>query len=355
MKKINTPLKFYFLFGLVIQSIFPMKLFCQNAYSHPWDNDPKAYLTNLATEASKQQVGVQEMLKVTEVTIKELKSKLDATNVRATQDKINKDLIIYKAKLNSLKSTLKDKIKISQSYKSLLTQSLDQIRTFLLKNFPSTHPQASVSIAELNTIHSDSIIKIEEEKKAIHALSISEAIPSTAVFKYDQWIGNRTMFQECKYQSFSDPSKYKGVAAELLFSYTPEEIKKALRGMSYSKGYAFVGKEPGYTYLQLNIEIASDLALQHYGNLNKSFMILKLINGKEIRLINSRFDLGKADILKKTTSISGMYYIDKNDEKALSTSELDSIKLQYATGYEDYVIYNVDFFTRQLACINILK
>ena len=83
-------------------------------------------------------------------------------------------MIVYKAKLNSLKSTLKDKIKISQSYKSLLTQSLEQIRKFLLKNFPSTHPQASVSIAELNTIHSDSIIKIEEEKKGAARLIASD-------------------------------------------------------------------------------------------------------------------------------------------------------------------------------------
>ena len=53
--------------------------------------------------------------------------------------------------------------------------------------------------------------------------------------------------------------------------------------------------------------------------------------------------------------MSGMYYIDKNTEKVLATSELDTMRLNFTSGYEDYVIYNVDFFTRQLACLNAVK
>ena len=50
-----------------------------------------------------------------------------------------------------------------------------------------------------------------------------------------------------------------------------------------------------------------------------------------------------------------MYYINKDDEKLLLSSELDKIKLNFVSGYEDYIIYNVDFFTRQLICINGVK
>jgi hypothetical protein len=103
------------------------------------------------------------------------------------------------------------------------------------------------------------------------------------------------------------------------------------------------------------LNIASDQALKHYGNLEKSVMVVYFINGKELKLVNSRFDAGYVDQVRKYTSMTGVYYLEKPMVKMLMSSEVDKIRLNFASGYEDYVVYNIDFFTRQLTCINASK
>ena len=330
----------------------------QNITAPPWENDPKAFLQNLAVTASKEQIIVQDQIKTTEKNIREINAKLSQTKVASEKALLITNQKSLKKQLSEYQESLKSKIKISQKYKSLLTQSSDQIKDYLFRAFPG---EINIQSAKQNTVtpalsNSNAIqdpkLKNETPTPSVSNPSLAAA---SAPINYKTWIGGGLVNQECKFQINDDATHTRSVVEELLFTYTPDEIKKALRGLSYLKCSAFVGKEPGYTFIQLNIEIASERALQHYGNLDKSFMIAKLINGKEVRLINSRFDSGKSDPVKKMTSISGMFYIDKNDEKTLMSSELDTIRFHYSSGYEDYIIYNVDFFTRQLSCLNSIK
>lgn len=331
---------------------------CQNTTPPLWENDPRAFLQNLAVAASKEQIVVQEQIKGTEKSIREINGKISQTNDAREKAQLIDNQKSLKNQLSGFQETLKSKIKISQKYKSLLSQSPDQIKAYLQKTFPAEKSLLSVPHDSIPSVPVTAIASqnVQPEKGTT---APSEPSPSSmatnAAFDYKSWIGTDLVNKECKFQKNDEVSHTRSVEEEILFTYTPEEIKKALRGLSYIKGSAFVGKEPGYTFIQLNIEIASDRALQHYGNLDKSFMIAKLINGKEVRLINSRFDSGKSDPIRKMTSLSGMFYINKNDEKTLMSSELDTIRFHYTSGYEDYVIYNVDFFTRQLACLNSIK
>ncbi|MEO5583772.1 MAG: hypothetical protein ABIR66_13870 [Saprospiraceae bacterium] len=326
----------------------------QDTASHPWDVDPKSYVQNLATLASKEQILVQEQIKNSNLLIKDLYTKLHNSKDTSLRKQLNITLKSNKIELSNLKTNLKAKIGISKQYKALVNQTPDQIKTYFNNEYLLTD---RIDLPVLPNPPPDTPMT-KNSSKEIPNTTTSRTIsskPASSDFNFEKWISKDIIKNDCAYQTVRDPSKNAALEPELLFAYTPAEIKKALRGIMYIKGYAFVGKEPGYTFLQLNIEIASDLALQHYGNLNKSFMLIKLINGKEIRLINSRFDTGKTDLLKKTSSLSGMYYLNKDDEKSLSGSELDKIRLNFVTGYEDYAIYNIDFFTRQLACINAVK
>ncbi|MEP7321005.1 MAG: hypothetical protein ABI761_03760 [Saprospiraceae bacterium] len=349
--------------GTLVQILFVFVFFCflpfaaksQDTARHPWDIDPKSYVQNLATMASKEQILVQEEIKKSNIDIKELNARILNTSDTNLRKQLNDQLKTNKIDLSNHKINLKAKIEISKRYKSLVNQTPVQIKNYFNNEYLRT--AKVVSPYSSPPLHSDPPVNTNSPKE-IPNTNTSRAANSSLTssdFNFEKWISKEIVKNDCAFQPVHEPSKNTALEPELLFAYTPEEIKKALRGISYIKGYAFVGKEPGYTFLQLNIEIASDLALQHYGNLHKSFMNIKLINGKEIRLINSRFDTGKSDPIKKTTSLSGMYYLDKEDEKSLSSSELDSIRLNFVSGYEDYVIYNVDFFTRQLACINAVK
>jgi hypothetical protein len=355
MIKINPGAQVLLLFFFLLFCFLPLNLKCQDTTSHPWDINPRSYVQNLATLASKEQILVQEQIKNSNNIIKDLNNKIRNTTDTNLRKKLTEDLKYNKNQLNNLKTNLKAKIGISKQYKELATQAPVRIKAYFDNEY--LHAAKIALPAPSPSLPADTLVNFNSSKEISSPTASKQIVPKPIAsdFKFEKWISKDIVKYECAFQTSHDPAKNAALEPELLFAYTPEEIKKALRGLSYIKGYAFVGKEPGYTFLQLNIEIASDLALQHYGNLNKSFMNIKLINGREIRLINSRFDTGKSDPVKKTTSLSGMYYLNKEDEKSLSSSELDKIRLNFVSGYEDYMIYNVDFFTRQLACINTIK
>jgi hypothetical protein len=358
-------------FFLIVSSY----LSAQNQMNIDWQQYPKAYVENMASEASREQILVQNAIKDLKADIKDLKTQRSKTKDANLKSELKKSIDDKEYALYLQQNDLKLKIIQSKKYRDMLSLSADDLKARLALD----HPNTLTSGAARDTL------KLDKTTEITHEAATEKKSPKTEVLleeskgtrnvpgeikpkeplpnheeanvkreKFDDWIPITPVNQTCNYQSISLEGN-KAIQSELLFTYTPEEIKKHLRGTPYSKGTAFIGREPGYTYMQIDIEIASDLALQYYGNLSKSFIIVKLINGKEVRLINSRFDAGKIDPKKRTTTMSGMYYIDKNTEKVLATSELDTMRLNFTSGYEDYVIYNVDFFTRQLACLNAVK
>jgi hypothetical protein len=338
--------------------VIPSFVIGQESLVNPWDADPKTYVQNLAILASKEQIRVQDQIQYSNAQIKDLDSRISRTKDSNLKAQWTNDLKSKKLELTNLKNELKSKINNSKQYKLLLSQTPDQIRTYFNNQPILKNQNAQTNQKTIPSKPSDESVSIRPDlNQSTVSNPPKSAIPSPvgSPILYEKWIGQHHVKSDCTFQSLPNSPRNSSLEPELLFTYTPEEVKKILKGVSYMKGYAFIGKEPGYTFLQLNLEIASDLALAHYGNLNKSFMIIKLINGKEIRLINNRFDTGKTDPVKKTTSLSGMYYINKDEEKLLLSSELDKIKLNFVSGYEDYIIYNVDFFTRQLICINAVK
>jgi hypothetical protein len=311
-------------------------------------------MEEMAITASKFQINTQDQIKIATDEIKSLESSYSSHSTKTEREKIRIQILTKKESLKDLKLELKSRIQTSKTYKELLGQSDETIQAYILQH-PDEHrayalsPNANVpAIPEvLRTPDSDPKENIKKSKPTdgvpmnlidgwYHSQS---AIPYQPVTKYP-----------CAFQS-GLAAENKAMQPELIFSYTPDEVKDYFKETDYSQGWGFIGIEPGYTYFQLNLEIASEQALLHYGNLGKSFIVVRLINGKEIRLINSRYDSGTIDRKQKSTRFSGVYFIDKNAEKLLASTEVDTMRLNLVTGYEDYTIYNIDFFTRQLACI----
>ena len=314
----------------------------------------RKYIQELAIAASAEQIAAQDEVKNIEASAKQLESHLKSITDKNEKVRLNTDLEKTKHNLSSAQSLLKNKIAASRKFKNLLslndTKFLAEVRKQnLMPPGPAT-PSASLKPTETITtkkvsVKSDSIIPVSTNQ--IHK-------PDESPEKNITPPRNESPEAECIFQVIGDRKKT-AMEPEILFTYTPEELKKHLKGIPYSKGWAFIAREPGYILLQLNMEIASEQALDYYGNLSKSFITIKLVNGKEVRLINSGYDSGKIDRFKKVSIISGIFNIDKPAEKILMSSEVDTIKLNLISGFEIYTIYNVDFFTRQLSCINSLK
>ncbi|MEP7269162.1 MAG: hypothetical protein ABI844_16195 [Saprospiraceae bacterium] len=340
------------------------------------EQNPREYVQYLATEASIKQIEVQEQIKVSKNIIKakkaEQKNTKDESTLASLKEAINHEkvnLLIYQVKL-------KEKLKISKKYKDMLLLSDEmivqnlkaetaadtskvEVKTRANENDKNPEPNEQQNeIKIVDTRDSDKVDTTNMTISEVESVSPEESnkkpkSKGIQLFKSKKE-PEENVDLNCNFQVGSTANNTT-LEPEILFTYNPEELKKYLKGLVYSKGWAFIGKEPGYTYLQLTLEIASEQALSHYVNLNKSFITLNLINGREIRLINSRFDSGKIDKERKSTIIAGIYILDKSTEKALLTSEIDTMRLNFVSGFEDYTIYNVDFFTRQLACINTIK
>ena len=107
-----------------------------------------------------------------------------------------------------------------------------------------------------------------------------------------------------------------------------------------------------YTFISICTSEAK-IAPSHYGEVvNDHILKITLLNGKEIQL---RCYAGSKGVLN--TEKSGYIYplgykVSKSDMRALKKMEVDKIGIQWSSGYEEYVIYEVDFFQNQISCLN---
>ncbi len=345
--------------------------------------DARKFITSLAATSGAEQQEIQ-------TKIKEINWKIDSLKKKYSNHpslKTDQELSSSKESLRFMQVDLKNKMKTGKHFKEMLLLDDRSLWTAVKKEFPDKNflnergmdpktmaihdqsddktrrakdksTQTSPSQPHIDATNLDHSIKDNQAGTQANSIQINANRDKE---KIESSLRDRTLYDclETTYVPFVCNPKINGpvktLVPELLYTYTPEEIKKYLKGNIYEKGFAFIGQEPGYTYLQLNIEIASTQALSQYGSLNKSFISLKLINGEEIRLVVGRFDNGSIDNDKRITLLSGVYYLEKKDEKALLTSEVDTMRLHYASGYEDFTIFNTDFFIRQLNCINSIK
>jgi hypothetical protein len=82
---------------------------------------------------------------------------------------------------------------------------------------------------------------------------------------------------------------------------------------------------------------------------------LKLINDETVSLYNLKTNAGHIDPYTGYTIFSGQYALGKAELKALGSAELDKMRVLWATGYEDYDIYQVDFLMDQINCLKSKK
>ena len=182
--------------------------------------------------------------------------------------------------------------------------------------------------------------------------------PYAASMKWDRRdVINNPPPSNCNIRSTSvdEFSKKKMVVMEPaeFFTYTPEEIKSYLEDRDFISCAANLSTKPGLSFLTLKFTIASDNARKNFGVLEQGALLrIMLLDGSTVNLYNGRFDAGKLDPYTGNTIYESSYIIDKEKEKLLTKNEIDKIRIVWSTGYEDYTIYNVDFFMNQYDCLN---
>lgn len=145
----------------------------------------------------------------------------------------------------------------------------------------------------------------------------------------------------------------KDVASSLLFTYTREELRSYLNGRDYitCKGH-ITSISGGLLYLSLEFSIVSKTAQQTFGGIpNGGVVSIRLMNGETLRLQNNLSDPGTYNANTETFSFRSQFRLSAGQEKILSESEVDKIRVVWKAGYEDYEIYYLDFFRDQLRCL----
>lgn len=161
----------------------------------------------------------------------------------------------------------------------------------------------------------------------------------------------------CAY-AFNTTDEFTGKAkvatqGQNFFTYTEEDLRKFMEpGKEYLTCNGYISSISGIKALNVEYVFDSPYAKQEYGPLhNGSNLIIKLINGTTVTLLSQEFDPGTVDMSKLRTYYTTAYLISPKDEKELMKAEVDKVRVIWDVGYEDYEVYELDFFIDQLNCI----
>ncbi|MBP7238722.1 MAG: hypothetical protein KBA14_00730 [Saprospiraceae bacterium] len=138
----------------------------------------------------------------------------------------------------------------------------------------------------------------------------------------------------------------------LVFTHTDQDLRPYFKDKDLITAYSRLSKIGPYIYLTIDFHIASSHAQNNFGSLqNGSLLRLKLFDGEFVTLYDLKTDKGRIDPYSGHTIFSGQYALGKNEIKKILHSPLDKIRVLWATGYEDYEVYEVDKLIEQLNCL----
>lgn len=168
---------------------------------------------------------------------------------------------------------------------------------------------------------------------------------------------NRIQNQEtCKtaFEGTDEISKQwrRDIQQEYLFSHTDDRLRVYLKDKEYLRCEGFLTTMGGFRYLSLQFSFAYPNAREAYGFIEKgSILIVKLLNGEFVTLTAGRMDKGSYDTEAELLTYRVHYPIDRAQLNTLRRGELDTMIMFWSSGYEEYEVYNLDFFTNQITCL----
>jgi len=142
------------------------------------------------------------------------------------------------------------------------------------------------------------------------------------------------------------------VAPSLIFTHTDPDLRPYFKDKELITCKGSLVKIGSYVYLTIDFQIGSSHSQNNFGALQKeSLLRFKLLNGDYVSLYNIKADRGHIDPYSGNIVFSGQYALGKEEIRKLSSSALDKIRVLWATGYEDYDVYVIEFFKNQLNCL----
>lgn len=136
------------------------------------------------------------------------------------------------------------------------------------------------------------------------------------------------------------------------FTHTDDVMRKALADKDFITCDITGTKVESsrYTYLNLNFTILSKDIQRSLGFLDKGTpIIFVLVNGTKVTLRTTKTDIGVVDIDKGTTTYRAQLVAESITD--MTGSELDYVRVNWSSGYEDYEIFDVDILKNLFNCL----
>ncbi|MBX2927157.1 MAG: hypothetical protein KF852_04920 [Saprospiraceae bacterium] len=142
------------------------------------------------------------------------------------------------------------------------------------------------------------------------------------------------------------------VQKQTLFTHTDERLRLFLKDKEYLRCEGYTTSIGGYRFITLQFTFAYPNAREAYGFIEKgSILTVKLLDGSFVNLRSGKMDKGSYDTITNLLTYSVHYPIDRTQMSLLRNSEVDSVLVFWSSGYEEYEVFEVDFFINQLACL----
>jgi len=147
--------------------------------------------------------------------------------------------------------------------------------------------------------------------------------------------------------------KRRQLQQELLFTHTDERLRMYMKEKDYLRCEGYLSAiDGGYRYLTLEFTFAYPNAREAYGFIEKnSILTIKLLNGDFVRLQSGQMDRGSYDTTREELHYTVRYPIDQSLLSFLRDSEVESVRVFWSSGFEEYEVFELDFFIHQIACL----
>ena len=145
----------------------------------------------------------------------------------------------------------------------------------------------------------------------------------------------------------------KDLQKQFLFTHTDERLRPFLKDKPYLRCEGYFSAVGGYRFLTLEFTFAYPNAREAYGFIEKgSVLTIKLLNGDFVNLRSGTMDQGRYDIDRDLLTYRVYYPVSRGQMNLLRQTEVDAIRVFWSSGYEEYEVYQLDFFINQIGCIN---
>jgi len=142
------------------------------------------------------------------------------------------------------------------------------------------------------------------------------------------------------------------VAQQLLFAHTDERLRPLMKDKEYLRCEGFLSSRGNRQQLSLEFSFAYPNAREAYGFIESgSILTIKLLNGEFVNLRAEKLERGSYDTRKGVLTYRVAYPVDRRQLSILQQAEADFVRVFWSSGYEEYKIYQLDFFQQQLRCL----